>query len=159
ALLFGYAFWSGIKEVTVAYLVALAAALASSGLRLELRLRSQLPLAVCTAALLVCLSVLGTVWLAGLLVFAALLLLAHDRGRVARALGLAIVCALLLASPALANAWRFVHGAYGGDSGNGALGNLFHPLSTLQLAGIWPTADFRGRPAHMPVTYLLLALL
>jgi hypothetical protein len=44
------------------------------------------------------------------------------------------------------------------DAGNGALGNLFHPLSTLQVLGVWPAGDFRGRPDRMLLTLLLLAV-
>ena len=159
ALLFAYAFWSGIKEVTVAYLLALSAALAASELRKEWRLRGELPLAIVCAALLVCLSVLGVIWFAGGLLFAWLLILASGARRAAASLGLASACALVLALPALTNAWGFVRGAYGSDAGSGALGNLVHPLSVLQVLGIWPTGDFRGRPSDMAVTYCLLGVL
>ena len=46
ALLYGYAFWSGIKELTVAFLVALMAALAAAALARGWQARGQLPLAV-----------------------------------------------------------------------------------------------------------------
>ena len=46
ALLYGYAFWSGIKEMTVAYLIALTAALAAATLSRGWQLRGQLALAV-----------------------------------------------------------------------------------------------------------------
>ena len=159
ALLFGYAFWSGIKEVTVAYLVALAAALAASELKQKWSLIGQLPLAVAAAALLVCLSVLGAVWLVGLVLFVVLLAAACGARRAARSLGIATVAGLALALPALVNASAFVRSANGSDSGHGALGNLFHPLSALQTLGIWPVADFRGRPSSMTFTYVLLVVL
>jgi hypothetical protein len=159
ALLYGYAFWSGIKEVTVAYLVALSAALAATSLRAGWQLRGQLALAVAAAALLVCQSALGAVWLAGLALFAVLLGIAHGVRRASLSSGLALACAALLAMPALLVMSRFVRGADVSDSGHGTLGNLFHPLSLLQLGGIWPAGDFRGRPAHMAVTSLLLAVL
>lgn len=157
AVLFGYAFWSGIKEVTVACLLALGAALAGYLLTVPLRSRALVPLAVAVAALLVCLSVLGVVWLAGLAGF-VLLLVRPAEGRRRRPVALLVVCLLVLAVPALAEGRAFLRSAYSGDSGTGALGNLFHPLSTLQLFGVWPTGDFRGRPSHIAITYLLVAV-
>ena len=158
ALLYGYAFWSGIKEVTVAYLIALIAALAAATLSRGWQLRGQLVLAVALAAVFVCLSALGAVWLAGLGLFAALLVGRRGAGRASLSLAVTAAVGLLLAAPALASAWRFVRGANASDSGNGALGNLFHPLSRLQLLGIWPAGDFRGRPSEIALTYVLLAL-
>ena len=38
-------------------------------------------------------------------------------------------------------------------------GNLIRPLSRLEELGIWPTGDFRQRPASMTVVYVLLAAL
>lgn len=159
ALLYGYAFWSGIKEVTVAYLVALAAALAASELKQKWSLSGQLPLAVAAAALLVCSSVLGAVWLVGLLLFVVLMAAACGARRAACSLGIATVVGLALALPVLVNASAFVRSANGSDSGHGALGNLFHPLSVLQTLGIWPVADFRDRRSSMTFTYVLLAVL
>jgi hypothetical protein len=159
ALLYGYAFWSGIKEVTVAYLVALIAALAVSGLAGPWSVRRYLPLAVAMAALLVCVSVLGAVWLAGLGLFALLLARSYGARPAATSAAFVLACSLILGLPALTAASTFIDGAAHSDAGNGGLGNLIHPLSNLQLLGIWPTGDFRGRPTHMGTTYLLLALL
>jgi hypothetical protein len=158
ALLYGYAFWSGIKEVTVAYLIALVSALALYGLTGVWRARRAIPLAVAASALLVCVSVLGVVWLAGVVLFALLLDARYGLRRTTFSLAPILVFGIVLVLPALASARRFVQGADRSDAGNGALGNLFHPLSNLQLLGIWPSGDFRGRPAHMGVTGILLAL-
>src|SRR4029077_4441172 len=38
------------------------------------------------------------------------------------------------------------------------LGNLLHPLSNLQFAGIWPVGDFRVRPSDIGLTYALIAV-
>jgi hypothetical protein len=159
ALLFGYAFWSGIKEVTVAYLIAIVSALAVFPLTGPWRARRAIPLAVATAAVLVCVSVLGLVWLGGLVLFALLLGVRYGPRRTMFSLAPLLLVGIILVLPALASARRFVQGADRSDSGNGALGNLFHPLSNLQLLGIWPTGDFRGRPVHMTATGILLALL
>jgi hypothetical protein len=159
ALLFGYAFWSGIKEVTVAYLIALVSALATSGAAAPWRARAFVPLGVAGAGVLVCLSVLGVVWLGGLTLFVLLLASAHGARRAGASLAVVVACGLVLSLPALATARLFVRVADESDVGNKALGNLLHPLSSLQLLGIWPTGDFRGRPAHMAPTYLLIGLL
>src|SRR5204862_5565364 len=37
--------------------------------------------------------------------------------------------------------------------------NLGHPLDALQVFGIWPATDFRGRPHDAPATYALIAIL
>jgi hypothetical protein len=158
ALLYGYAFWSGIKEVTVAYLIAIMSALAVYGLTGPWRARRAIPLAVASAAVLVCVSVLGVVWLAGLVLFALLLGARHGLRRASVSLAPIVVVGLVLALPALASARQFVQGADRSDAGNGGLGNLFHPLSNLQLLGIWPSGDFRGRPADMSATEILLVL-
>jgi hypothetical protein len=55
-----------------------------------------------------------------------------------------------------------VRSATGGASANGLaaqgdLGNLFHPLSDLQVLGIWPAGDFRLRPENIGLTYVLVA--
>jgi hypothetical protein len=159
ALLFGYAFWSGIKETTVAYLVALVAALAVTSLREPWRLRGQVPVALGAAALLICQSVLGVAWLAGLLVFVGLLVAREGARRTALSLGLALCVAVVLALPVLTTMSKFIRGADVSESSKGTLGNLFGPLSILQAGGIWPAGDFRARPTHMNVTYLLLGLL
>lgn len=158
AVLYGYAFWSGVKELTVAYLLALVAALAAYALAEARGPSALVPLAVAGAAILDSLSLLGLVWLFGLL-GAVGLVVTRGRHRSAFPLLVALVCGAVLALPALVYAGRFLHGAYGGDSGHGALGNLFHPLSVLQLGGVWPTGDFRGRPTEIVLTKLMLVVL
>jgi hypothetical protein len=39
-----------------------------------------------------------------------------------------------------------------------ALGNLYHPLSVLQLFGVWPNGDFRLDPHQLTTTYILIAV-
>ena len=115
-------------------------------------------LAVAVAAVLVCLSALGAVWLAGLALFAALLVALRGARRASLALAATAASALLLAAPALASAWEFVRGANASDAGNDAVVNLLDPLSRLQLLGIWPSGDFRFPPSQLAPTYLLLVL-
>lgn len=162
ALLFGYAFWSGIKEVTAAVLLALLAALVAALPREGIRLRDVFPLAIAGAAMLDVLTIVGVVWFTGFAVVGAFLLVSHHRWPAARVVSAIAVLGLVFAIPALLEARTFVQVANSNDltsSGTAGLGNLLHPLSDLQVLGIWPTGDFRTRPQSMPITYLLLAVI
>src|SRR5438552_5512867 len=159
ALLYGYSLWSGIKEITAAALLALVVALVPWTLRQE-RLRRVLPLALPIAATLVVLNVGGGVWFSALLVLAAVLLVRFGPRVFAPRLATLSVLGLALAAPSLVIASSFVHSASGGDvtTSNG-IGNLFHRLSYLQIFGIWPAGDFRGRPHDMQLTSVLIVAL
>ena len=166
ALLYGYAMWSGIKEVTAGSLIGLFAALLAPAFidssRLEQRsLRSLLPLAIAVAAVLAALSVGGIAWLLPAFVI-AVLAARIDIGALARrtvALGILVAA---LSVPAIVVASAFIRHETSASSLTGAneLGNLFHRLSWLQIFGIWPTGDFRGRPTHkhLEATYLLIGV-
>jgi hypothetical protein len=52
----------------------------------------------------------------------------------------------------------FVERFRGVLTGGGELGNLVKPLSVQQVAGIWPTGDFRFAPAAPTVTHVLVAI-
>jgi hypothetical protein len=144
AILYGYALWGGVKEVTAALFVVLAVALAARG--------ALVPLAVAGAALLDVLSVGGLVWLLPVAVFVVVI----HRTWSTLAAGALLTA---LAIPALINARAF----FGGDTvstlrSGSELGNLIRPLSLLQLAGIWPVGDFRFHPHQRIVTALLIVL-
>ena len=161
ALLFGYAYWSGIKEVTAALLVALLAALVAALPGKDTRARDALLLAVAAAAMLDVLAIVGVVWFAGFAALAALLLGSRYRRPAGKVIGVLAIATAVLAVPALLQAHAFLHVADSGDitsSGAAGLGNLLHPLSDLQVLGIWPTGDFRTRPQSMPLTYVLLTV-
>jgi len=144
AILYGYALWGGVKELTAALLVVLAVALAVRG--------ALVPLAVAGAALLDVLSLGGLVWLAPVAVFAVLV----RRRWSTLAAG---VLFLVLAIPALVSARAFFSGETVSTLRNGSeLGNLVHPLSLLQLAGIWPVGDFRFHPHQRLITAVLVVL-
>lgn len=161
ALLYGFAQWGGIKELATVPLLVLLAALLPGALRAEGRVRTALPLAIGAAAVLAVLNAGGAVW-----VVAALAPLLALAGRV-RASTLAVRAAVfasivaVLSLPTLWIARSFVHASRHvlGAGSTDPLGNLFHPLSGLQVFGIWPVGDFRARPAQMTVTLLLIALL
>ncbi|HEX4520703.1 MAG TPA: hypothetical protein VH063_14065 [Gaiellaceae bacterium] len=160
ALLFGYAFWSGIKEVTAALLVALLAALVAALPGEDARFRDAIPLAFAGAAMLDVLAIVGVVWFGGFAAIGAALVVSRHRRKAAAVIGVLAGAMAVLALPALLQAHAFLHVADSGDitsSGAAGLGNLLHPLSDLQVLGIWPTGDFRTRPQSMPITYVLLA--
>jgi hypothetical protein len=162
ALLYAYVLWGGVKEIVSAALLALTAALISPLLRPGTPARGILPIAVTSAAVLDTLSVGGSVWLAPILLSAlAIVALAHElAGTIRRALVYAAFT-LALAIPALATAGVFIgrSSSQSALTSSKVLGNLFHPLSKLQVFGIWPTGDFRVSPSRLDVTRVLILIL
>ena len=99
ALLFGYSLWGGVKEVAAAAIIVLIAALTPAVLQQGARLRSGLPVAVATAALLGVVSFFGALWVVPILL-PALLVGIYRRGRAFLLLTLAFVAvAAALAVP------------------------------------------------------------
>ena len=156
AILYGYSLWGGIKELTIAVLLATLCAAVRVALVGD-SVRSVLPLAVISAAVLGTLSLGGAVWLAPLL--PALVLLWRNRGLAfaARAAGAFLVVAAFCATPAIVAAFRWF-GHTGAFTGESELGNLIQPLKFAQLAGIWPVGDFRTSPHDAVPTYVLVAV-
>lgn len=153
ALLYGFAAWGGVKELMAAALVATAAAL-TVVVRPPYGARALLPLLVTSAAVLDTLSLAGLVWLLPLAAAAAVLLRQRPRVLVAGLVG-----GLVLAAPALVTAADFLRGANRDVFADaGELGNLVAPLHPLQIAGIWPSGDFRVDPENALLTGLLVAL-
>ena len=146
ALLYGYAQWGGIKELTAAALLPLIAVHAA-------RLgpgRRTIPAAVAVAALLGVLSV-------GALVL-AVVALAPALWPWRRAVALAAIT-IALALPALTGVVGLlevnVPQVLTADT---ELGNLLRPLRFAQILGVWPAGDFRRDPSPLwPVVPLLLA--
>ncbi len=158
ALLYGYALWGGIKEVPAAALVVLVAALTPAALREGTRARGLLPLAVSSAALVAILNFGAAVWIAPLLV-PVLVAGVRLRGRAFARLAAGFTAvAAVLSVPALLSAGGFFKDTSSLLTKESELGNLIHPLSLLQVIGIWPVGDFRLRPGHMYVTYALIAV-
>src|ERR671922_2986811 len=158
ALLYSYALWGGIKELAAAPLVALVAALTGVLFSSNRRGPDVVPLAVAGAALVGVLSIRGVAWLLPALGVAAgtLVRRGEGEGRKPVVLG-ALVVGLVV--PSLAVARTVLGGGVLGSLRNhDELGNLIAPLSPLQLAGIWPTGDFRLRPDDISATYVLLGV-
>jgi hypothetical protein len=158
ALLFGYYLWGGIKEAAGAALVATIAALAPLAVRERFASRSLAPLAVTCAALIGVLSGGGAIWLMALL--APLAMVAVLRLGVIP--GLARVGLFAAATAAFCVPVLAPGGALPPTSSpltsSSALGNLGHPLSKLQLFGIWPAGDFRLDPADPALAYTLIGV-
>jgi hypothetical protein len=153
ALLYAYADWTGVKEVSAALLIPLCCALAAADRRSGLA--GDLAPATAAAALLAVLSPGGAVWLGGAIAVGVLMLgLRATTGSARRMLPLT----LLLTLPALAIAWTFARS--GGDvlTSGEELGNLVKPLDPLQIAGVWPSSDFRLEPADRGPTLVLIGL-
>ncbi len=168
ALLYGYSLWGGIKELTAAFLLALAVALAAPIFRERPKRAVELvPLALATGALVQTLGVGAAGWV--VILFALLgcswLLRARRAGHPWRGIvsvawlgGLAAACMvpvwIVLGDFLSSDESLFTSG----QSEAAKLGNLIHPLSAFQLAGIWPVGDFRLDPPRLP-TVLLVGLL
>jgi hypothetical protein len=157
ALLFAYAFWSGIKELAAACLIALLCALLALTMARWSSVRGALPAAVGAAALLAVLGVAGGLWLIAPAVIVVVVLLRGGPGWSLRAAPRVVALVALLSIPSIVIAHTFITGATGGDITQGStVANLGHPLSTLQVLGIWPATDFRVQPHNMTLTYILL---
>jgi hypothetical protein len=123
------------------------------------RLRAAIPALVVVWALISALSSGGLVWLlpGGA---SALAVLSLRRGM--RLPSLRVV----LAAVAVCGVGAYVALRPGGFieqyksvfTGSTELGNLLRPLRLRQIAGIWPSGDFRVLPAHLIVSDLLIAL-
>jgi hypothetical protein len=160
ALLFSYSLWSGIKELVAAAMIALVCASVAATIDRWHTLRPTLPSALAVAALFAVLSPAGAVWLLLPMIVAIAVLSPHGLRRSAR-IGAALAGMIaLLSIPSIAIARSFFGGASGGEiTSSTGVANLGHPLDALQVFGIWPATDFRGRPHDVPATDVLIAIL
>ena len=173
ALLFGYAAWGGIKELTAAFLFALGIAVTARLLAAEkLGPRATVPVAVAGAALIVTLGP-GVVVYVGPAALAVCGVLAWRWRQGARPFFgslVAIPLTGLLALPAwptlspylTANsAFSSVASSSAAVSSNHATayGNLISALRAIQLGGIWIDGDFRSpTPPPSFINHLLIYL-
>jgi hypothetical protein len=159
ALLFAYGLWGGIKELAVALAIAVLAAVAPAAARAEWGWRATVPAAIAATALLTMVGSGGLVWALPIL---GLVALALWRGRGTRAL-LAQAWPLALAVALLGIPALFAAGVFsptqGGLTDASELGNLVHPLSIYQYAGVWITGDFRLDPIKPALTDFLIVLI
>jgi hypothetical protein len=152
ALLYGFAGWGGVKELAAAALIAAAAALAVLG-RPPYGIAALLPLAVASAAVLDTLSLAGAIWLLPPAVAVGIAL-----RRWPAVLAAGVLAGAALAAPAFVTATKFLRGSNRDVLSNESeLGNLLEPLRPLQMAGVWPSGDFRVDPEAAAATSLLVA--
>jgi hypothetical protein len=172
ALLFGYAAWGGIKELTIAFLLALVMAAGARLLAREARddepvlesARAVIPIAVSAAALIVTIGVGASVYLVPLTVVLLVALLSRGRSGL-RQLG-GYLAALPLTAALMLPTWLLYNASVASTNGFTAAnpsratlyGNLTGPLRGIQVAGIWLDADFRTFPPLPPsfINHLLV---
>jgi hypothetical protein len=171
ALLFGYAAWGGIKELTMAFVLALMAATgarlldpARRGASLRSSARASVPAAVAAAAAIDTLGPGAAVYV-GPLALALVLVLALRRGASLRRLGaylgaVPLVAALILPEWLTLSAYFPAGSSYTSSTAvsSTAYGNLTSALRAIQLAGIWIDGDFRSYPNPPPsfINHLLI---
>jgi len=158
ALVYGYALWGGVKELSAAAVVATIAALVPATARTLGRPRTLVPLAAACAGIAGVLSVGGAVWLLPLLL-PALVLGYRASGLRVTAIGTGWFVAItaLLAIPAISAGRTFLSHT-GAFTGGSEYGNLRGRLSALQVFGIWPGGDFRYPALHHTITHVLIAV-
>jgi hypothetical protein len=158
ALLFGYALWGGIKELSTAVIVALIAALVPRTLSGQTGPRAIIALAAACAGLVGVLSLGGAAWLAPLLGGALLIALRGEGvGSTFRTSATFALTTAFLAIPSLVAATTWLRHSGGFTSGS-EYGNLQRRLSWLQVFGIWPNGDFRVPPNDLDATHALIAV-
>ncbi len=150
ALLYAYALQGGVKEVAMAPLAALAAALAAALIREPARVRLAVPLALVAIAI-GCVVGVGAVPYLGALgagtAAAGLLWNYRDRfalSRLVQSASIVVTILGLLALPLVSIAATNAEGSIGLLENQGEdIGNLFAPLDWRQVFGVWPVGDYR----------------
>lgn len=157
SLLLGYYLWGGVKELFAAALLPLGPVLADFAARRDWPRLWWVPLGIALAAMVVTLGPGGAVWLVPVLL-PALWVAARQRGLAGAARLAAPVFAftVVLVVPVIFGPTGTFDPLNGGINETAGLGNLIHPLSKLQMAGIWPTIDFRGDPRLKPAITVLV---
>jgi hypothetical protein len=160
SLLLGYYLWGGVKELVTAALIPLAPALGGFAARSGWPRRVWTLFGLAVAAVVVVLGPGGAVWVVPALV-PAMILLWRDRGRVAAwrllwptgAFSLVLILPVLVTPNGLFN--PLINSSLTEST---ELGNLIGPLNILQIAGIWPSIDFRFDPHLKPFVLALAGL-
>ena len=179
ALLFGYAAWGGIKELTGAFLLALGLAATARMLSAPRPgWRESVPVAVAGAALIDTLGVGAAVFVAPVVLAVAVILVWRTRrgfaglgrelveGRLRAALVRVwheggLLAAIPLTAALIIPAWLTLSAYLRNNSvfttsadQATAYGNLTRALRAIQLSGIWLDGDFRSFPAAPSSSFL-----
>ncbi len=160
ALLFGFAMWGGVKELTGAWLIAAVAALLPCATRAGAGWRALVPLAVATAATVCALSFGALAWLGVPFAVALVLIVRWEGVGVAvRRAAMFVAVSVPLLLPALPTASIVTRSGNRSVLTNQAdVGALFEPLKLIQAAGVWLTSDFRSSPDNGLLTLALILL-
>ena len=160
ALLVGYAFWGGIKEVATALLVSILAA-GAVGLVKDPRVRSAVVVPILAgAALIGVMGAGGLPWLGGIMAGTAFLMVAsiwRTRSRGGDISGpvkamliagvVALIGVLVIGLPTVFAAGQlFSPNQDALTKSSEEMGNLIRPLGIAQYPGPWPVGDFRVEP-------------
>ncbi len=160
SLLIGYYLWGGVKEMVMVAMVPLAPLLAGSAVRDDWPRFIWAPLGLAVTAAVVVLGPGGAVWVVPALVPAAIALWS-DRGgwALVGVAGRTGAFALLLALPVVFTPSGLFDPLISGSlTESTELGNLIQPLNFTQVAGIWPSIDFRTDPHLKPAVLVLAGL-
>lgn len=160
ALLVGYAFWGGIKEVATALIVAILAA-GAVGLAKDAKPRSAIVVPILAgSALIGVMGAGGLPWLAAIMAGTAVLmgLTIWSRRRAGKEVsglvktmlvagGIALVGVVAIGLPTVFAAGQlFSPNQDALTKSSEEMGNLIRPLSLAQYPGPWPVGDFRIEP-------------
>ncbi|MFA9401148.1 MAG: hypothetical protein ACERKT_08585, partial [Acidobacteriota bacterium] len=172
ALLVGFAYWGGVKEVATALLVAVLAATITALTRPEssLSLRALTPAPILAGAALVgVMGAGGAPWLLAIaLAVAVVMAVAASRVPNTRTARIALVRVYLIRGlvvlggvvaiglPTVLAAGSFFSPDQGPLTSGGELGNLIEALEPAQYAGPWPVGDFRLSPGSGLMTAILI---
>lgn len=159
SLLVGYAWWGGVKELTLVPLLAMVAHFVDEYRPGGDGNRALLPLAVVMGAFIAVFAPTGAAWLAVPLVY---LVWKYQRAAPDRTMGDLVL--LLGATAVLASATLKAFGGLDAyktaltfAQGDPDIGNLAGPLNPLQIAGVWPAGDFRNVPVQPAVAEVMIA--
>jgi hypothetical protein len=158
AILFGYALWGGVKELTAAVLLGTLAALTVTFVRRGGGARELLAPAVVCAAVLDALSLPGVIWVVPLALFALALATRRVgwRRSAVRASTFGVL-SVAIATPTVVASFGWLRHVRGFTSAS-ETANLIRPLDRLQVFGVWLNGDFRVAPASSSPTYILIGL-
>ncbi len=159
SLLLGYYLWGGVKELVAAALLPLGPVLAGCAAAEGWPRRAWAPIGIAVAAAVVVLGPGGAVWVVPTLFPAAVAVLRRFGLRAALGIaGSVAAFSIFLVLPVIFTPTGIFDALNGGVTGEAELGNLNGPLNFFQLAGIWPTLDFRFGPHLRPAVIALAAI-
>jgi hypothetical protein len=159
SLLVGYYLWGGVKEMVVAALLPLPPLLAASAASREWPRRAWAPIGVAVAALVVVLGPGGAVWAIPTLLPAAVSVWRRDGARRLSRIAWPIAAfSLVLILPVIFGPTGTFDALDESVTSAAELGNLIGPLNFFQVAGVWPTGDFRFDPQLKPAAIALSAI-